>query len=273
MYGKNKVKVFVNSLLLHPKIQKLKMVDDKGITVSAHTYDVLRIAIKKIKKDYTEDIETASDELDFFSMVIGVIIHDTTKATLRLNGSKLSHSVVMRKHPDIVEKEAADIINDVENFTKLTIKKDAFDHILHIVLSHHGKWGKFIPTSREAKIVHEADKYSAMYHRITPIGGKKIVKLLSEGFDKEEVAKITGYTEGIINDRLKRSKKELNFKSNRELVSHYRANGAIPDGDRFFSRRIRETEKLIKKVENIGFEELIMKNILIDYIFMDDVFE
>lgn len=268
----NKVKNFINSLLLHPRIQKLKLVDDKGISVSIHTYDVLRIAVRKIKTIYNEDLDQAAEEFDFFAILVGVIIHDTTKGTLRLDGSEISHSAIMKTNPDFARTEARTIIEDVQNYTGLKLKEDILEHILHIVASHHGRWGKVKPDTKESKMVHEADKYSAMYHRITPIGAKKIIKLMSEGFGKAEIIKITGYTEGIIDNRLARAKQYLNLKNNRDLLRYYKENGAIPEGDEMFSRRISETQKLIKKVDNIGFEELVLKNSLIDYIYEDDVF-
>lgn len=268
----NKVKVFVNGLLLHPLVQKLKLVDDKGINVSTHTYDVLRLAVKKLKSDFGDDMEDISDKIKLFDIMVGVIIHDTTKGTLRLNNHDMSHSFIMKNNPEFASEEARKILRDVEVFTNLKIKESVEKGIIHIVASHHGRWGKVKPETREAVIVHEADKYSAMYHRISPISAKKIVKLMSEGFNKDEICKITGFTEGIIEDRLKRAKKELNVKTNRELINYYLKRGYIPEGDEFFARRIVETEKLIKKVENIGFEELILKNPLIDYIYDDDVF-
>ena len=75
-----------------------------------------------------------------------------------------------------------------------------------------------------------------------------------------------------IEDRLKKSKTQLGVKSNRELMNFYRKNGYVPIGDESFSRRIYETEKLIKKVENFGFEDLILKNPLMDYLFDNDIF-
>ncbi len=267
----NKVKVFINGLLLHPLVQRLKLVDDKGIYVSIHTYDVLRTAIKMIKKRYNDDLEDASEKLDFFAIVVGVIIHDTTKG-MRLGDADSSHSLIMKKNPEIVIEEARTILEEVENFTKLKLKEDVYSHILHVVASHHGRWGKIKPETKEAELVHEADRYSAVYHRLTPIGAKKIVKLMAEGFGKEDIIKITGFSRGIIEDRLKRAKQQIKAKTNRDLLRYYLNSGAIPEGDESFSRRIAETEKLIKKVEQIGFEELILKNILIDYIYAEDLF-
>lgn len=200
-------RIFIESLLSHPVIQKLKLVDDKGIMVSTHTYDVLKIALKKINRDYLGDLSKAAADLDFFSMLVGIIIHDTTKATLRLNDSNLSHSIVMKKYPEVVEEEADFILKEVEEAINVKLKPSIRDHIKHIVVSHHGRWGKIHPKTIEARIVHEADKYSAMYHRITPIGAKRIVKMMSEGFRKEDIIKLTGYTEGIITDRLRRAKR------------------------------------------------------------------
>lgn len=269
--SENKIKNFINSLLLHPLIQRLKLVDDKGINVSTHTYDVLRIATRNIKKNDLADM--GETELGLFAIVVGVIIHDTTKASLRLNNSKLSHSLVMRKHPEIAIKEARVLLDEVEEYTKLKIKKDVKEDIYHIVASHHGNWGKIKPQTREARIVHEADKYSAMYHRITPIGAKDIIKLMNDGFKKEEIEKITGYSQGIIINRLKRAKKQLRLRSTKQLLDYYRQNKTVPDGDDFFSRRIIETKKLLKKAEKFGFEKLVLENELLNYIYEEDVFE
>ncbi len=265
-------RVFIESLLSHPVIQKLKLVDDKGIIVSTHTYDVLKIALKKINRDYLGDLKKASQDIDFFAILVGIIIHDTTKATLRLNESNLSHSIVMKKYPEVVEEEADFILKEIEDTVNLKIKPEVKENIKHIVVSHHGRWGKIHPKTLEARIVHEADKYSAMYHRITPIGAKRIVKMMSEGFRKEEIVKMTGYTEGIITDRLRRAKKELRVKSNRDLIKYYQRKGGIPDGDQIFSRRIKETQKLIKKVDSIGFEELILEIDIIKHLVAEDIF-
>ena len=259
--------------MLHPLIKDLKLVDDKGINVSIHTYDVMKIAEKYLKREFLEDVNGRKREVDVFSMAVGIIIHDTSKATLRLSSSKLSHSHVMNKMPEVVKEEAAGILADVEKAINMKLKEKVKNHILHIVVSHHGDWGKIRPETLEAKIVHEADKYSALHHRITPIGAKKIVHLMTEGYSREEIAKMTGFTEGIINDRLKRSKKHLNLSTNRELIRYYRIKGTLPEGDEFFSRRISETERLIEKVNRNGFEQLILKSELVKMAALSNVFE
>lgn len=274
MYSaESKAKLFIKSLLFHPVIQNLKLVDDKGINVTIHTYDVLKIAEKHVKREFFSNISDKSKKPDIFSLVVGIVIHDTTKATLRLNSAKMSHSYIMNKHPEIVRQEANGIISDVEKATGVKLKEKIVEHILHIVVSHHGDWGKIRPETTEARIVADADKYSALHHRITPIGAKRIVQLMAEGHTREEIVKLTGFTEGIINDRLKRSKKHLNLTTNRELIRYYRIKGTLPEGDEFFSRRMVETERLINKVNRNGFENLVIKSELMEIIFDQDVFE
>lgn len=271
--AESKAKLFIKSLLFHPVIQNLKLVDDKGINVTTHTYDVLKIAEKHVKREFFSEIADRSKKPDVFALVVGIVIHDTTKATLRLNSSNMSHSYIMNKHPEIVKQEASGIIADVEKATGFKLKSKVVDHILHIVVSHHGDWGKIRPETVEARIVADADKYSALHHRITPIGAKRIVQLMADGHTRDEIVKLTGFTEGIINDRLKRSKKHLNLTSNRELIRYYRIKGTLPEGDEFFSRRMVETERLINKVNRNGFENLVIKSELMEIIYDKDVFE
>jgi 23S rRNA maturation-related 3'-5' exoribonuclease YhaM len=261
--SKTLVDEFLQNLVFHPTIQQLKLVDDKGISVAVHTYDVLKTSIKEIKKRY-KTLDEAAKEIDMFVILVGVIIHDTTKATLRLKNNEISHSNLMRNYPAQVKKEAEKILKEVELATKVEILDEKFEKIVHIVLSHHGRWGKIVPNSKEDDIVHIADKYSATYHRINPIGAKKIIALMSKGYTKKQIIKITGQTESIINDRLKRSKVYLGLKNNQELLEYYYRNKTVPNGDHSFSRRIKETEALLKKVEKNGFEKLILDNELLE---------
>ncbi|MGM0508192.1 MAG: HD domain-containing protein, partial [Fusobacteriota bacterium] len=213
------------------------------------------------------------DDIGIFVLIVGVIIHDTTKGSLRLSDSDMSHSKVMKNKPHIAIQEAKAILKDVETFTNYKLKGNIKEQIYHIVASHHGRWGKIKPGSLEANIVHEADKYSAMYHRITPIGARDIIKLMNRGFNKREVVNITGYTKGIINNRLKKARHNLNIKTTKKLLEYYKDTGHMVDGDAFFSRRIRETKKLIKRVDNIGFEKLVLGNNLLKYIDSGDIFK
>jgi hypothetical protein len=260
-----KARVFVETLLSHPTIKQLNLVDDKGITVAVHTYDVMRIAIKEIKKIYNS-LDNASGKINLFSIIVGIITHDTTKATLRLGNKDVSHSFLMKKSPELVKKETDSILDEIEEKTAFYLNDETRAKIIQIVLSHHGRWGKISPKSREDEIVHQADKYSATYHRINPICARNIVKLMDKGHTKREILELTGQTEGVITDRLRRAKITLGIKTNKELLTHYQNYGTIPNGDNKFSRRIKETQFLIKKVETTGFEELMLNNELMDYL-------
>ena len=267
-----KAKTFINFLLLHPIVQNLKLVDDQGIEVSTHTYDVLKIVIEKIKIEFG-GLKNAATELDFFAIVAGIILHDSTKATIRLSNERLSHSAIMTKKPDRARKEAEKIITEVEELSGIAVKEEIRKRIIHIVLSHHGRWGKILPGSKEAVLVHKADKYSALYHRINPIGANQILVLKSEGMSDLEISEKLGCTMGILRDRLKKAKIELGLKSNKQLLSYYINTKNVPDGDAFFCQRLAETSELIAEVEKNGFEKLVNRNELIGYIVDEDIFE
>ena len=267
-----KAKTFIKLLLLHPIVQKLKLVDDQGIEVSTHTYDVLKIVIEKIRNEFG-GLKNGAAELDFFAIVAGIIMHDSTKATIRLSNEKLSHSAIMTKKPDRVRKEAEKIMSDVEELSNINIREEIKRRIVHIVLSHHGRWGKIMPGTKEAVLVHKADKYSALYHRINPVGANQILKMKIEGMSDTEISEKLGCTLGIIRDRLKRSKIQLGIKSNKQLLSYYISTKSVPDGDEFFCQRLAETSSLIEEVEKNGFEKLINRNELIGYMADKDIFE
>lgn len=266
--SRKKAVKFIEKLLDHPKVKDLENHDDLGVKVSIHTYDVLNSCQNELIKDF-KNLDNANKKIDFFSIIIGVIIHDLSKGSIRKEGENLSHSQMMIKNPEYVGKESEKIIEEIEQELKINLKKNVLKNITHIVLSHHGRWGKIQPGSREAHIVHKADEYSAKYHRINPIGSDKILKLMIEGSTMEEVAAALECTSGIVKDRLKRSKVELNIKTTKQLIMYYKKNKRVPLGDSFFEKRIKETELLIKLVNENGLKKLVLENPLINY--LDDI--
>lgn len=273
MYSRNlNAKKFVAKLMKHPMVKELDNIDDQGVGVSTHTYDVLKTCQEEMEREF-KNLENAAKKIDFFAIVVGIIIHDLSKGSIRKEGEKTSHSQMMLKNPEYISKESEKIISEIEKEMGLKIKKTILKNIAHIVVSHHGRWGKVQPGSREAHLVHRADEYSAKYHRILPIGADKILKLMSEGVPLEEVHLILGCTTGIVKDRLKKSKDALNLKNIKQLQACYKKNRKIPLGDEFFEKRIRETEKLIKLVEKKGFEKLVLESSLIEYLEDNKIFE
>jgi 23S rRNA maturation-related 3'-5' exoribonuclease YhaM len=267
-----KAKEYIDLLLEFPVIDQLKEIEDLGVSVATHTYDVLEIAIRDLKKSY-RNLKRANEELDLFAMLVGIIIHDTSKASLRGSESTLSHSQVMLKKPDRIRKEAQGILKEMEEKTGLKLDHNTERKIVHIVLSHHGRWGRVTPSTKEALMVHKADEYSAKYHRINPIGADKIVELMAKGHPLDEIQEKLGITSGIIKDRLKRAKIELKLKNNKQLLSYYNANKKIIIGDEFFIKRIKETDNLIKKVNKVGFEKLVKQCELFKYFNDNKIFD
>lgn len=263
---------FIEALLNHHKVIELENHEDSGVKVSIHTYDVLECSEIEMQKEF-ESLENAEDKLDFFAIIVGVIIHDLSKGSIRKDGENLSHSQMMIKNPEYIGKECEKLLEEVEEEVGYKVKSSTIKGIIHIVLSHHGKWGKVQPGSKEAFIVHKADEYSAKYHRINPIGSDKILKLMCEGMSIEEVAQNLSCTPGVIKDRLKRSKDELNINNTKQLINYYKKNKKIPLGDQFFEKRLMETEKLINLVTKVGFNNLILRSKIIDFIKDDKVFE
>lgn len=264
-YDRKKAVKFIEELLKHPKVIELENHDDLGVKVSVHTYDVLKSCEQEILKEFKK-IRLAAEKIDLFAVVVGVIIHDLSKGSIRKKGEENSHSQMMIKNPEYISKETEKILDEIGEKVGYMIKKNVLKNILHIVLSHHGKWGKIQPGSREAHIVHKADEYSAKHHRINPIGSDKILKFLEEGFTVEEICEKMECTSGIIKDRLKRTKIELNINNTKQLIAYYKKHKSVPLGDEFFEKRLRETESLIKKVTKEGFEKLVLASDLIEYL-------
>lgn len=263
---------FIEELLDHQSVKDLELFDDQGVKVSIHTYDVLKVCTDDINRDF-KNLELASKRLDFFGIIVGIIIHDLSKGIIRKDGENISHSQMMIKNPEYIGKETEKILEDIEEKIGLKIQKNILKNIIHIVVSHHGRWGRIQPGSREAHIVHKADEYSAKHHRITPVGADKILKLLSENKSLEEAAVILECTSGIIKDRLKRAKQELGIKNSKQLLAYYKKNKKVPLGDSFFETRIKETEKLIKLVSKKGFKNLVMENPLLEYLEDSKIFQ
>lgn len=262
---------FIQLLLDHELVLNLDNFDDQGVKVTTHTYDVLKLSFEELRRDY-RDLKEARERVEFFSIVVGVIIHDLSKGTIRKANEKVSHSQMMLKKPEYIMKETDLILSEIEGKLNLKIDEKIRKNIIHIVISHHGKWGKIQPNTKEAHIVHRADMYSAKYHRINPIGADKILKFMNEGLNIDEIAKKFECTTGVIKDRLKRAKQELRLKNTKQLLGYYKSKKKIPIGDDFFTKRVRETEKLIRAEKKSGFRNLILENPLISYLEDDKIF-
>ena len=77
-----KALAFVENLLELEMVKDLELFDDQGVKVSTHTYDVLKISIDELKRDYRSFTE-AKQRVDFFAMTIGTVSY--THLTLPTN--------------------------------------------------------------------------------------------------------------------------------------------------------------------------------------------
>lgn len=273
MQGKNKKALeFIETLLNVEMVEDLELFDDQGVKVSTHTYDVLKISIDELKRDY-RTFNEAKQKVDFFALTIGIIIHDLSKGSIRKKDEKFSHSQMMLKKPDYITKETEKVLEEIEKKVGIELRDDIKKNILHIVLSHHGKWGKIQPNTKEAHIVHRADMYSAKYHRINPIGADKILELMCKGVQLDDIGQQLDCTQGVIKDRLKRAKQELKVKTTKQLLNYYKKNRKIPIGDNFFVQRVRETEKLKRMVDKKGFKNIMLQSPLITYMVDSEIFK
>lgn len=273
MQEKNKKALeFIETLLNVEMVEDLELFDDQGVKVSTHTYDVLKISIDELKRDY-RTFNEAKQKVDFFALTIGIIIHDLSKGSIRKKDEKFSHSQMMLKKPDYITKETERVLEEIEEKVGVKLKDEIKKNIIHIVLSHHGKWGKIQPNTKEAHIVHRADMYSAKYHRINPIGADKILELMSKGVQIDDIGQQLDCTQGVIKDRLKRAKQELKVKTTKQLLNYYKKNKKIPIGDNFFVQRVRETEKLKRIVDKKGFKNIMLQSPLITYMVDSEIFK
>ena len=114
---------FITSLLDLEMVQDLELFDDQGVKVSTHTYDVLKISIDELKRDYRTYLE-AKERVDFFALTVGIIIHDLSKGSIRKTEEKYSHSQMMLKKPEYITKEAEKVLKEIEEKIGAEIKDD-----------------------------------------------------------------------------------------------------------------------------------------------------
>jgi len=201
--------------------------------------DVLNISINKIKEKYVK-LKIASQNVDFFAITVGIIMHDISKSSIKRNEENLSHSQMMIQNPEYIISEVYEVLDLIEKHLGYTLIKEVRENIAHIVQSHHGKWGKVQPETEEANIVYIADMESAKYHRINPIQANDILKYSVNGLGLTEIEKKLNCTAAV---------------------------------NKFFVLRSEETKKLKKFVDKQGFYNLFMKNPLMEYMIDDKIFE
>jgi hypothetical protein len=231
----------ISSLLLSPGMQALWDVRDRGMPVFVHSLDVALLCLDRLP---------AGTRLDADAVVLGALVHDASKLPLALPDDR-SHSLVMRTEPDLAADVSMGVLAEAEERAGLRIEEARRAHVRHIVLSHHGRYGKVHPLTSEARLVAACDFVSGTLHRIPPVDANDILPLLSEGYRWREAAALLGVGREVIKTRLREACDAHSVRQWVDLLPIWRGSGAVMVGDARRQRqltRARHVTRLARQV-------------------------
>jgi hypothetical protein len=210
----------ITALLLSPRMQSLWDVRDRGMPVFAHTLDVALLCLDRL---------SALTDLDTTAIVLGALVHDYSKLPLeRLDGR--SHSYLMRTDPDVAADASMDLLADGERKSGVAVDPERRAHVRHIVLSHHGTYGKVHPRTAEAHLVAECDFFSGTEHRLAPVDANDVLPLLAEGYRWREAAVLLGVNRDLVKTRLREACEAEGVREWVHLLPIWRRNGSVAAG-------------------------------------------
>ncbi|MCL5960923.1 MAG: HD domain-containing protein [Chloroflexi bacterium] len=164
--------------------------------VFVHTIDVTLLCLEA----YPEWRER-HPALSLEAITIGSLLHDLNKVSAR-RAHLRSHSEIMSTDPIEAVKEAVEVLDRVQLEARIRYERDMLEHIWHIVVSHHGRFGKIAPATPEAALVHQCDLYSATYHRCAPVDANDILPLYDAGCKCSAIAAKLGVGTSVVRSRL-----------------------------------------------------------------------
>jgi hypothetical protein len=210
----------LTALLLSPRMQCLWDVRDRGMPVFAHTLDVALLCLDRLPED---------PGIDTTAVVLGALVHDFSKLPLeRLDGR--SHSYLMRSDPDVAADASLDLLAEGERQSGVFVDPRRRAHVRHIVLSHHGQYGKVMPATAEARLVAECDFISGTEHRLAPVDANDVLPLLAEGYRWREAAVLLGVNRDLVKTRLRDACQAECVREWVDLLPIWRRNGAVAAG-------------------------------------------
>jgi hypothetical protein len=239
----------IGALLLSPGMQALWDVRDRGMPVFVHALDVALLCIERSRP---------ASQLDIEAVVLGALVHDASKHPLALPDDR-SHSLVMRTEPHLAADVSMALLAGAEQRAGLRLDDDRRDHVRHIVLSHHGRYGKIHPRTPEARLVAACDFVSSTLHRIAPVDANDILPLLSEGYRWREAAALLAVGREVVKTRLREACDAHGVREWVDLLPIWRANGAVTVGDARRQRqlaRARQVMKLARQVPDCLLERM-----------------
>ena len=229
------LETLIAALLASPRMQALWLVKDRGMPVFAHTVDVVMLCLDRIAGS-----QHPSPPLDIRVVALGSLLHDLSKASARESGLQ-SHSHIMSHYPELAAAEARLVLNDALERTRRNLSKQQVEGIVHVVVSHHGPWGRVRPQTPEARLVHSCDLYSAMNHRLAPIDANDILPHLDLGRRWSTTSALLGVGTAVLRQRINDACQAEAVEDWKELLRVWRRQGCVRVGN---ADRVRQLERV-----------------------------
>jgi hypothetical protein len=163
-------------------------------------------------------------------VVLGSLIHDASKAPWADRRTQRSHSSLMREDPEPVAAVSMALLGDAERRSGVALAPETRGHVHHVVLSHHGVYGKVHPRTPEARLVAACDHFSSTNHRLAPVDANDILPLLAEGYRWPEAAARLGFARELVKTRLREACDAEGVRAWTELLPIWRRTGRVATG-------------------------------------------
>jgi hypothetical protein len=229
----------LGALIRLPATQALWTVSDRGMPVFAHSMDVALLCL--------DEYPNLRDRLPDFRLdvvLLGCVLHDLSKVSAR-HGNGLSHSYIMTHDPSIAVAEALTVLDAAQTAADVRLDPEGLDHLWHVIAAHHGRWGKVKPATPEAELLHTADQYSSIHHRIAPVDANDILPLIERGYRWPQIGELLGINRGIVKNRLQDACLAEQVRSSSELLTRWQERGAVLVGDDVRTRQIERARFLV----------------------------
>lgn len=227
----------VTALLESPQMQALWHVKDRGMPVFAHTVDVALLCLERLPQ-----ARETSPSLNIKVVTVGSLLHDLSKASARESRVQ-SHSQIMSCYPELAAAEAQQVLREAMDRAGQDLSAVEVEGVLHVVVSHHGPWGKIPPRTEEAKLVHACDLYSAINHRLAPVDANDILPHLDQGRKWSVIAALLGVGTAVLRQRIKDACQAELVDDWNELLRIWRRRGSVLVG----------SEERVQQLEGVRF--------------------
>jgi hypothetical protein len=165
----------------------------------------------------------------------------------------------MRTQPDLAADVSMGLLAEAEERVGMPLDEARRQHVRHIVLSHHGQYGKVHPRTPEAGLVAACDFVSGTLHRVAAVDANDILPLLSEGYKWREAAALLGVGRDVIKTRLREACDAHDVRQWVDLLPIWHRSGAVTIGDPKRQRqlaRARHVTRLARQVPECLIDRL-----------------